>query len=70
MRKTRRRNRFLRILILPIAAVTFMIGFALSTIGEKQRRAQTKPKTVARPTVEIGAISTQEEDQIIAISSD
>jgi hypothetical protein len=64
------KNRLLRILLLPMLAVVFLIGYALATIGEPKPRKthkhmQNKPTQNTSPEIEIGVLVPQEEQPLI-----
>jgi hypothetical protein len=60
------KNRYLRILLLPIVAVIFVIGFAAYVQGEPKKQKTNnqhikQPSQNATPTIEIGVLIPQEE---------
>ena len=62
------RNRALRILLLPVLAITFMIGWALYTIGGRQRPRKVLQKNTESPRkvadLEMGLLAEVEEKPI------
>jgi hypothetical protein len=60
------KNRYLRIILLPILAVIFMIGFAAYVRGEPKKQKNNnqhikQPSQNASPTIEIGVLIPQQE---------
>jgi hypothetical protein len=60
------KNRYLKILLLPILAVVFFVGYALAVVGEPKQRKTHNPQPnqpTQNPTseMEIGVLIPQEE---------
>jgi hypothetical protein len=61
-----RKNRLVRILLLPISAVLFMIGFVLMSVGTQKQKKPNKPISKdPSPTFEIGMLAPQENQQLV-----